>query len=169
MKCIVALVLASGPAWANCGGYEQTFLTCQIESSGKTLSVCFDEVTAIYRFGPTMAAPELELTTPIAQLGYTPWPGVGRAIWEEVVFTNNGHSYTVNAGLTRDFPQGNDAEIAEAHFGGVTVRKGDARLVEMACDPATIFHDWVGGLAEAKNRLGYVWTHFEQEWVALPD
>ena len=68
MKFAIPFIFVAGSSWADCGGYEQTFLHCQIEDSTKTLSVCFDDATASYRFGPPMGPPELELTTPIARL-----------------------------------------------------------------------------------------------------
>lgn len=165
---LVCLALA-GPVWADCGGYEQTFLTCQITDSTKVLSVCFDDEVASYRFGPKSGAPELEITQPIASLTYTPWPGAGSTIWEEVQFFNAGHSYMVVAAIERQIPDDPDADIGEGHFGGVLVHRGAKMVADLTCDPASIYINYMSGLSEAKNRLGYVWNQTDQAWVALPD
>lgn len=169
MKLVIPLIFVASSSWATCGGYDQTFLYCQIENNEKILSVCFDDESAIYRFGPAMDAPELELTTSIAKLNYTPWLGVGSAIWEEVVFFNEGYSYTAITGLLRIFPDDNETVIGEKHFGGVIVHRGSVQIADLTCDPATITHDWVGGLSHAKNNLGLIWNYDERDWVALPD
>ena len=61
MKLALPLILLAGPAWGDCGGYEQTFLHCRIKNSPNTLSVCFDDTVISYRFGPEQGEPELEL------------------------------------------------------------------------------------------------------------
>jgi hypothetical protein len=167
MRYAVALSLLAAPAWAECGGYDSTFLFCQIENSAKTLSVCFDDEAASYRFGPTMGAPELELVERIATLDYTPWPGAGSTIWEEVVFYNQNYSYTVAVAVRRDIPDDPDALVKVDQFGGVIVKRNNVEIANLTCDPATIYIDRLDGLSEAKNQLGNVYS--DGEWVELPD
>lgn len=167
VKLALPLILLAGPTWADCGGYEQTFLTCQIENSPKTVSVCFDDEIATYRFGPKIGLPELELMDPIATLDYTPWPGSGDTLWEEVEFSNNGYTYTVVSGLKRTFPDEKDAVVGERLFGGVVVRRGADEIANLSCDPSNIYYDFMGGLSLAKNRLGFAYS--DGGWVELPD
>lgn len=170
MKYAFILTLLANPVWADCGGYEGTFLHCQIEDSSKILSVCFDDDFATYRFGPPAGPPDLELIEPIATLTYIPWPGAGSTIWEEVQFTNEGHRYMVVAAIERtaltDKP---DPIIGEGYFGGVLVHRGSKEVADLSCDPATVYINYMSGLSFAKNRLGYVWNVDAQDWVALPD
>ncbi len=167
MRYAVALSLLAAPAWAECGGYDSTFLFCQIENSAQTLSVCFDEVTANYRFGIEFETPELDMTAPIATLDYTLWPGAGSTIWEEVVFYNQNYSYTVAVAVRRDIPDDPDALVKVDQFGGVIVKRNNVEIANLTCDPATIYIDRLGGLSEAKNQLGNVYS--DGEWVELPD
>jgi hypothetical protein len=169
MRYAVALSLLAAPAWAECGGYDSTFLFCQIENSAQTLSVCFDEVTANYRFGIEFETPELDMTAPIATLDYTLWPGAGSTIWEEVVFYNQNYSYTVAVAVRRDIPDDPDALVKVDQFGGVIVKRDNVEIVNLTCDPATIYIDRLGGLSEAKKNLGYSWNVADQGWVELPD
>ena len=167
VKFALPLILLAGPTWADCGGYEQTFLTCQIENSPKTVSVCFDDEFATYRFGPKIGMPELELVEPIVTLDYTPWPGVGDTLWEEVVFLNNGYAYTVVSGLKRTFADEKDAVVGEGLFGGVVVRRGPDEIANLSCDPSNVYYDFMGGLSWAKNRLGFAYS--DGAWVELAD
>ncbi len=167
VKLVLPLILLAEPTWADCGGSEQTFLTCQIENSSKSVSVCFDDEIATYRFGPKMGIPELELTEPIASLGYTPWPGAGDTLWEEVMFSNSGYTYTVVSGLKRTFPDEKDAVVVEGLFGGVLVRRGEEEIANFSCDPFSVYYDFMGALSLAKNRLGFIYS--DGGWVRLPD
>lgn len=164
----VFMLLAS-PAWADCGGYERTFLTCQVENSSKILSVCFDDEFASYRFGPQMGPPELEIIEPIATLKFRPWPGEGSVIWEEVQFFNEDHSYMITAATKRIFPDESEAVVGEERFGGVLVHRISKTVADLRCDPDRIVIKNVGGSSLAKNRLGYVWNNAGQEWVELLD
>ncbi|MCO4843157.1 MAG: hypothetical protein KC439_09680 [Yoonia sp.] len=170
MKLALPLILLAGPAWGDCGGYEQTFLHCRITNSPNTLSVCFDDTVISYRFGPEQGEPELELNEQIAAINYTPWPGVGSSIWEEVAFRNFDHSYTVYVGVERTAAEDvADPVIVPFTFGGVTVWRNDEEIVTFACDRQTNDYRGDGRLAQAKNQLGYVWDRAANEWVALPD
>ena len=162
------LCLCATAAHAECAADQQTFMSCQIAGGAKVLDVCFDADMAQYRYGPA-GKPELTLREPVATLTYTPWPGVGRAIWEEVTFANGGHTYTVHGGFDRPMGDEKPEDMTNAHFGGVVVRKGDDILAELLCDPATVDFAWGEGLFDAKQDLGLVWDDRSQEWIAKPD
>lgn len=163
------MMTLANPAFAFCGGYEGTFLSCQVEGNHKTLAVCFDDEVASYRFGYIDGPVELELNAPIATLDYTPWPGAGSTIWEEVKFINQNYSYTVAVGLMRDFPASNEAAIGERYFGGVVVHRDSVEIANLTCDPETIYINTFEGLTSVKNMLGYVWNVSDRAWVELPD
>lgn len=169
LKPALFLIVLANPAWATCGGYERTFLNCEVVKSAKMLSVCHDDEVASYRFGPYMGTPELELTENIATLDYTPWPGAGDTIWEDVTFSNEGYTYTVSAAIKRIIPEGPEPLVGVTHFGGVTVRRGDEVIADLNCETETIHMDFMSSLSLAKNRLGYVWNVDDQGWVELPD
>lgn len=168
-KTALFLTALASPAWATCGGYEQTFLHCEIVKSHKTISVCHDDEVARYSFGTYGGPPELELLQDIATLDYTPWPGAGDTIWEDVAFSNEGYTYTVSVAIKRTVPDDSEDSIGETYFGGVTVTRGDKEIANLKCEADTINMDYMSSLSEAKNRLGYVWNSADGDWVALPD
>jgi hypothetical protein len=47
------------------------------------------------------------------------------------------------------------------------VKRNNVEIANLTCDPATIYIDRLGGLSEAKNQLGNVYS--DGEWVELPD
>ncbi|MCF2904542.1 hypothetical protein L0666_06050 [Octadecabacter sp. CECT 8868] len=169
MRFAIALIAITNPAWAVCLPSEAAFMSCQIENSESVLRVCFTEHTAYYRFGALGQLPELELKESIETFDYTPWPGVGRAIWETVQFENNGYSYEVSAGFERMFDEEEYEDIPHRNFGGVRVTRGDEVITDLSCARETVDFTWDVALGEAKNNLGYVWDHLTREWNALPD
>jgi hypothetical protein len=169
LKPALLLIGLASPAWATCGGYEQTFLHCEIVKSAKTVSVCFDDEIARYRFGPYLGTPELELFEPIATLDYTPWPGAGDTIWEDVTFSNAGYTYTVSAGYRRIIPEDPTERIETRTFGGVRVARGGETIADLECEPNAYYSDGDGMLEDAKNQLGFVWDRITGTWVELPD
>ena len=153
---------------AACGPDQQTFVSCQIADRGTILAVCFDAQMASYSYGPA-GQPELTLQEPVFTLDYTPWPGVGGAIWEEVTFYNGPYSYTVLGGFDRPMDDADMENLAERQFGGVVVRKNGTTLVELTCEPATVDYAWGEGLWDAKQDAGLSWNTYERIWVELPD
>jgi len=101
MRYLLALFVFTNPAWAACEDGEVKFMSCQIENSINVLRVCYDEQAVHYRFGATGQTPDLALSSTIAAADYTPWSGIGRSIWEEIRFENDGYRYAVHAGFER--------------------------------------------------------------------
>ncbi|WP_375280424.1 hypothetical protein [Pseudooctadecabacter sp.] len=144
-------------------------MSCQIDQSGQSLRVCFTADTAFYRFGPPKGEPDLEISQPLGFLDYQPWPGVGRSIFETVVFSNEGYDYTVFAGFDRMFGDETEKDHPSPRFGGVTVTRGEEELAALTCSRQTVDFAWGEGLFEAKQNLGYVWDFDSRSWIALPD
>jgi hypothetical protein len=86
---LLAAPLAA-PAQAACQGDEA--FSCQVGK--KTLEICYWKGMLTYRFGPE-GKPELTLNEPLETVDFMPWPGIGRAIWDSVVFENKGVAYEV--------------------------------------------------------------------------
>lgn len=171
MKVLFALFAFTNPAWADCEVGEMTFMSCRIENSTSILRVCYDSQTVHYRFGAADQTPDLALSSSIAAVDYTPWPGVGRSIWEEIRFENDSYLYTVHAGFERMFDEEEYEDIPHRAFGGVSVTTGEdeAEVVTLSCERATVSFGWDDALFKAKNALGYAWDDRARVWVASPD
>jgi hypothetical protein len=163
LGALSVLIGWAGAAVAACLPQEQTFMTCTIASNGKALSVCFDPDRVHYRFGPQDQPPELALSVSMADIAYTPWPGVGRAIWESVAFPNNGYVYQVFAGFDRMI-QPDDPE--NPAFGGVHVLRDDQIIAELRCAPDALDFTWGEDLFQAKQAAGLTYDMTTQSWVA---
>ncbi|MEL6683990.1 MAG: hypothetical protein AAFN63_01135 [Pseudomonadota bacterium] len=165
---VVFLLLCAGVAHADCGPQQQTFMSCQIEGQSEHVSVCFDDDVAEYVFGPE-GQPELSLSEPVQTLSYTPWPGVGRSIWEDVTFRNGAYTYTVFGGFDRMFGDETEEDHAQPFFGGVHVRRGDVSVAELTCDRTTVDFAWGGGLWDAKQAAGMTWNFETRQWEAASE
>ena len=100
---------------------------CAIGS--KQLTVCIGGGEASYAFGPK-GAPELAITQPLGQAQGTAWAGVGRSIWEEIIFFSGDVSYAVWHSVDR-LTEGNPTS------GGVVVTKADQTLADLQCKEGT--------------------------------
>ncbi|MGB0903133.1 hypothetical protein [Halocynthiibacter sp.] len=167
MKKLLALVfaLSAGPALA-CGPSAplaaDVLLSCKIEGRNRVLSVCAANGQAYYSYGTPDQSPELELIIPLRDVEVTPWPGVGGAIWEEMIFTNNDVEYVVWQSLRRD-PENPE------HSGGVNIREKGTEaevLLSLTCDPAILFSEaGVFAFSDAKLANGQKWDLDQHIWV----
>ena len=132
-------------------------------SDGKAVEVCHDRETARYVFGPPDGTPELELSAPVTEIHLTPWPGIGLDVWEELVFLNAGHSYTIAPRLNRNFPN-DDSAVTVEPAGALIVARGDETLVEMTCDPASVQFPWDTTLFDAKSAKGQCYDPIARHW-----
>ena len=169
VRYIFALLAFTNAAWADCAPRQEAFMTCQIEDSSKTISVCFDAHDVSYRFGVPGQPPELELHDRVATVNYTPWPGVGRSIWEAVKFENDGFSYVVFGGFERMFGDEEYEDVPHRGFGGVRVTRGDEEIITLTCARETVDFAWGEGLWTAKHDLGIVWDYQTETWIAPPE
>ena len=148
---------------AACATNLQTFLSCEVGRSGKVLNVCFDDTIITYSFGRP-GAPDLGLAETIADIDYTPWPGVGRSIWEEVRFENGEYSYITHAGFERMLGDETDEDNTDTHFGGVVVERGGDVIADLQCTPGTVDAPWGQELFLAKEAAGLTWDFGAREW-----
>ncbi len=148
---LILALLAPAAAGAACPG--QVLLSCPIGK--KQLDLCLTATSLTYSFGPR-GAPELALTTPIAQAAYQPWPGVGSAIWDAVTFTNNGTGYEVWTSIDRNDPNA-------TWQGGVNVLKGEALQAQLTCAPGSVSGDLTAIFA-AKEAAGQCWSFDTLRW-----
>ena len=152
-------VLIAGPALAGCPAGTTPILTCTFEHGAKRVDACQDGTTATYAFGKAGQAPDLTLVTPVADLDYTPWPGVGRSIWEEVSFYNQDITYLLwfNYDKVNAIEEAQAAGAPDPLTAGISVLRGDGEgLASLECDPGSIDTE-MDALSDAKERLGLCW------------
>lgn len=163
IRSLAVLFATSGMASAACGPDEEVFVSCQIAERETTLKVCIGAEMATYRYGPE-GQPELSLAEPNASVGYTPWPGVGRAIWEDITFQNGAYSYTAYGGFDRQFGDETDEDVDNRRFGGVNVSRDGVILAELACIPRSVDFGWGQALWDAKIAAGLAYDQRSQTW-----
>ncbi|MFN3663460.1 hypothetical protein [Yoonia sp.] len=160
------LVGGAGAAQAACLTTEHTFMSCRIADSEDVLRVCFDGTNIFYRYGPADQPPALALSESVASVAYTPWPGIGRAIWESVSFTNAGYVYEAFAGFDRMLAKDADDGMEVQPFGGVhVIRDGDITATRTCAADAVRF-GWDSALFDAKTALGLIWDVSNHTWLA---
>lgn len=150
MRGALLLLALAAPATA------EPFFACDF-GGGRDLSVTHDAETARYAFRhPTNS---LTLTRPFSEVHYTPWPGVGGTIWEEVGFDNAGFRYSVFASIDRA------PEAEPRRRGGVIVFQGDREITRLECLPGSIQFDWGTGLFDAMEGAGQCYDPAAQSWA----
>ncbi|MCP5075024.1 MAG: hypothetical protein GY947_17255, partial [Rhodobacteraceae bacterium] len=132
-------------------------LSCTVGNGKKSLDVCLEGPMVTYRFGPLGKTPELEISTPVADIKHYPWMGVGRSIAEATTFENAGYVYEVHLSLDR---------LVEGHptTGGVNVFKNDAPIASVECDPETA-QLGLWAMDDAKAALGLCWAYESESWI----
>jgi len=152
---IAAILTALLPVTADAACKGATFLFCPV-GNGDQLEVCITDGAFTYAFGP-QGAPELQLSVPMAAGTVTPWPGIGRAIWSSVTFTNGGYAYEAWSSVERS-PDGGPAE------GGVTVMRGQQTLATLTCLPGTVTSA-AFVLEDAMASANYCWDFDNLRWL----
>lgn len=151
MRAALILALLASPASAACQGDEA--FSCRIGK--KTLDVCYWKGALIYRFGPE-GQPELTIAEPLETVAYTPWPGIGRAIWDTVAFRNDGVTYEV----WTSFDKMDESAVLE---GGVNVMQGDTSLASLTCDKGSVAHG-LDVISDLKAGIAQCWDPEGQAW-----
>lgn len=125
MRCLAILVAVwvGVPAFA-----DVAVFSCSVGQ--RELSVSADEHGVQYAFGPKNE-PELELSNTLEENGFSPWPGIGRSLFESITFTNNGFSYDVYWSLDRLDPE-------SVLQGGVVISDGGDVETTLLCDPGSV-------------------------------
>jgi hypothetical protein len=148
---ILLVTPVAGPTSAACQG-DETF-SCTI--GGKTLQVCYWKGALVYAYGRT-DKPELTIAEPLETVAYTPWPGIGRAIWDSVAFQNEGITYEV----WTSFDRIDESAILE---GGVNVLEGDTTLATLTCDRGSVQRG-LETIGELKSGIGQCWDMDSRTW-----
>jgi hypothetical protein len=151
MRIALLLTLLAAPAEAACQGDEA--FSCTI--GAKTLQVCYWKGALIYSYGRE-GKPELTIAEPLETARYTPWPGIGRAIWDAVVFQNEGTTYEV----WTSFDRLDETAVLE---GGVNVLEGDQTLATLTCDRGSVTHA-LDSVSDLKAGIGQCWDFDSQSW-----
>lgn len=155
MRAALLFALLASQAHAACSGDE--VFSCRI--GPKTLEVCHRDGTLHYAFGRE-GRPELTLSQPLETAAFTPWPGIGRTMWDSLAFLNDGVTYEVWAALDKQL----EATEPEPQLqGGVNVMQGDRTLASLTCDPGSVSSalDTIGDL---KAGIGQCWNMAAQSW-----
>jgi hypothetical protein len=148
---LILALLAATSASAACQGDEA--FSCKIGQ--KTLEVCYWKGMLTYSYGRD-GKPELILTEPLETVAYTPWPGLGRAIWDTVAFRNAGVTYEV----WTSFDKMDENAVLE---GGVYVMEGETMLASPTCDRGSVAHG-LDTISFMKAGIGQCWEPETQSW-----
>lgn len=152
MRAALFLALLAAPASAAC--QADAVFSCTIGQ--KTLQVCHWKGALIYGFGRD-GRPELTIAEPLETVAFTPWPGIGRAIWDSLAFSNDGITYEVTTSVDR-------MDEAAQLEGGVNVIEGEAHLASLACDPGTPSQS-LDVIYELKSEIGQCWDFDAKAWT----
>ena len=166
-SCLAAFLIFASvlPAQAEgCFGAGTALFHCTVEAGRKTADVCVQGGVAVYRFGPKGGEADLLLARRAEDVDMTPWPGVGRTIWEDMTFRNGDHSYTISRAMDRMIAQ-DDPEQSPDMRGTVVVSKGKDTPSELECDPGSVTFGDFYPLFEAKESAGQCWNRETFEWA----
>lgn len=152
MRAALLFALLATPASAACPG--GTVFSCRI--GAKVLEVCHAADALTYVFGRE-GKPELTLSQPLETAAYTPWPGIGRAIWDSLAFSNDGITYEVWTSVER-------MDEAAQLEGGVNVIEGETHLASLTCDPGTPSQS-LDVIYELKSEIGQCWDFDAKAWT----
>jgi hypothetical protein len=154
MRALLLALFLPTAAIADCINETEVF-SCQI--GNKTLEICHWKGALIYSFGPANA-PDLTIAEPLETVAFTPWPGVGSAIWENVAFHNQGYTYEVWTAVERN------PEDTRPLQGGVNVLKGEELQAQLTCDNGTASQS-LDAIYELKTAIGQCWDFDQDRWI----
>lgn len=153
---LALLLTPAAAAQAACFGPGQDLFHCSVAGT-KAIDICLQESVAIYRFGPKAGPADMLLAQPVTEVGFTPWPGVSRTIWEEAAFRNGDYRYLVSYSVERD-PDG------PPPAGRVIVMRGDTEIATVRCDVGTVATYDLYAIFEAKQASGQCWSYDSHDW-----
>jgi hypothetical protein len=156
MRALILTLFLPTAAMAECINDTEVF-SCEIGE--KTLLVCHWKGALIYSFG-TANAPDLTIAEPLETVDFTPWPGVGSAIWESVAFHNQNYTYEVWTAVERN------PEDTAGVQGGVNVLKGEALQAQLTCNPGSPSQS-LDVIYELKESIGQCWDFDQDRWTTL--
>jgi len=156
-----------GIAFALCGptaafACDEVVHSCTFKQGATQVQVCLNPQTVTYDYGPTGGTPDLSLAVTIADAEYTPWPGVGNAIFEGVTFRNGAFSYEVFGGS----PKLDENDELGPLFGGIIISENNETIARLSCDEGSVV--WAGygtdGIYGAKTAAGQCWDSRNRAW-----
>ncbi len=155
---LLFLALVPQPVLAACQPDDALF-HCQIGK--KTLQVCETSGTLTYIFGPA-GKPELSLAVSIADADFTPWPGIGRTMWDEIAFHNDGVTYRVWASLEKQLDPDEPEPVLQ---GGVQVSRGETDLASLVCNEGSV-QSLLDTVWTLKTGIGQCYDREASRWQA---
>ncbi len=164
-----ACIAFATSAQAECPGGANTFLSCTVSNGRKALDVCSDDFGARYSFGTPGDEPDLTMSVRYRELEYTPWPGIGRAVWEAVTFHNGDFSYEVSGRLSRE-PDAATADETDqiVDLGGqVVVSEGENVISRLMCDAGSVDFPWTDTLSAGKRAAGLEFDNTTGTWMPV--
>lgn len=174
---LVALLPLSSAAQAACPTLAAPILSCSLKDGAKQLEVCLEGDSFTYAYGPRGGSPELRLYSEVADGSFRPWNGIGRTIWEVLVFRNGEYFYEVGMGWDKmaALIDGEDGEAQEEPDPGVAMSAGiDIQrqrpgqeveyLAFLECDPGSILYD-TDRIYRVYDAAGLCWDHGERRWT----
>ena len=158
---LAVLVLCAAPAAGAAACPDLTVLSCTLDQGEKRLQMCQVGNALTYRYGANVQPAELALTEPLANGTYTPWTGVGSAIWESARFNAKGYIYETWASADWQAP-GAPVE------GGVNVVQGAKTIAALTCDPGSVQAGFTALFAVMENQ-GYCYDRTLFGWATRCD
>lgn len=153
----LALALTASPAFADCGA-DKTGFSCDI--GAKRLEICITGQSLRYQFGPE-GAPELTIDQDFAQTGYRPWAGIGRTIYDEVLFHADNHDYLVWQSIDKIMDEGQPVPEWQ---GGLYVEKDGTMVLAEDCAPGSLTAG-MDLIAAELATAGYCWDRDRFGWA----
>lgn len=143
----LALTFSGSSLMAQCLNGPELF-SCTFSQGKKAVHICQDGAEYTYAYGRIGQAPDLTLQRGLADLHFTPWPGIGRYFWEEVKFFNKSVTYWIRFSVDR---LSEEDAVAE---GELAVYEGEERLALLVCDGGSVQTNFTP-LANAWFEAGY--------------
>lgn len=153
----LALTLTAAPAQADCGADKVGF-ACDI--GAKKLEICITTQSLRYQFG-TDGAPELTIDQRFDQTGYRPWAGVGRTIYDEVLFHADNHDYLVWQSIDKIVDEGQPVPEWQ---GGLYVEKDGTSVLSEDCAPGSLTAG-MDLIADELDTAGFCWDRNRFGWA----
>ncbi len=158
LALLTALASSAASAFAACPAGQTPVFRCTFKAGQKFVDVCQSDSRVTYAYGKTGQSPELQLSVLLRDLKYTPWNGIGRAIYEQIVFRNKDVSYVVWSAFERN------PELANPLSAGIVVEDQNEKvLAELQCDQGSI-DSGIDGLYQAMEDQNMCWSFEAFEW-----
>jgi hypothetical protein len=158
MRILLPLLFLATPSFADCQD-ESLVFSCKIKA--QTLEICHGKGALTYTFGPE-GKPDLSIAEPLETVDFTPWPGMGRYIWEAVAFRNAGFTYEVWSSVERG------ADATTGREAAVTVFEGDTEIARPVCDAGSITGS-LDRIYDLKQSIGQCWDYKAKAWAKTCD